>query len=171
MRTTPARHVGLSRSSLAILIVLSTQAWIACAPAPPSQRAVISVAGVEAALQMFEEAWEHEDAQTAAGAFTADAVVFDPVPPGKFDKPEAIRAWIAGSFEHLDRIAIDILQVRVQIAGPVAWLTAHYVFEAQQEGNPFRAEGYMSMVWVLQTDRSLKASVFHASHLPTAGGG
>ncbi len=143
---------------------------MACAPAPPSRAGVISVAEVEAALKKFEEAWEHEDVQTAASAFTADALVFDPVPPGKFEKAEAIRAWISDSFDHLDRISINISQLHVQIAGPVAWLTGHYVFEAQQEEKPFRAEGYMSMVWVLQTDNSLKASVFHASHIPTAGG-
>jgi ketosteroid isomerase-like protein len=146
-------------------------AWVACAPASdqPGREAV--AAEVEAALKRFEEAWEREDLETAASVFTPDAVVFDPVPPGRFERTEGIRTWISDSFDSLAHISISLSQLRIQIAGPVAWVTAYFVFEAQQEGKPLRAQGYVSMIWVLQMDGSHKMSVFHASHLPAAKGG
>lgn len=119
----------------------------------------------------MEEAWEREDVETAAGAFTSDAVVFDPVPPGRFGTAEEIRGWISNSFDSLEQISISTSELRVLTSGPVAWATARYLFEAQQGGKPLRAEGYLSTVWLLQTDGSHKLSVFHASHLPTATGG
>jgi uncharacterized protein (TIGR02246 family) len=126
---------------------------------------------VEAALNRFDEAWEREDLEAAVGAFTSDAVAFDPVPPGKFEGTEGIRTWISESFASLAQISINLSEVRIQTAGSVAWVTARFVFEAQQEGKPFRAEGYVSMIWVLQADGSHKLSVFHASHLPASTGG
>jgi uncharacterized protein (TIGR02246 family) len=126
---------------------------------------------VEAAFKRFEEAWEREDLEAAAGAFAPDAVVFDPVPPGRFEGAEGIRAWISGSFDSLEQISISMSQLRIQTAGPAAWATARYVFEARQEGKPLRVEGDVTMVWVRETDGSHKLSVFHASHLPTATGG
>jgi uncharacterized protein (TIGR02246 family) len=130
-----------------------------------------SAAEVEAAFKRFEEAWETEDIESAVGAFTPDAVVFDPVPPGRFERLEGIRAWISGSFDSLEQISISTSQVRVQTAGQVAWVTARYVFGAQQKGTPVRVEGDLTMVWVRQPDGSLKMSVFHASHLPPATSG
>ena len=153
---------------VAVVILGLTLAWMACAPPPPPREAEISAAGVEADLKKFAEAWEREDLEAAAAAFAPDAVVFDPVPPGRFEGPDGVRAWISGSFQALDRIAIDLSQIRVQTAGPIAWVTARYVFEARQEGKPLRVEGHMSVVFVLQTDGSGKMSVFHASHLPAA---
>jgi ketosteroid isomerase-like protein len=171
MKTTIRRRSEFSPRSSLVWKVLAIVTLVACAPVPPLQRGGASAAEVEAALKGFEEAWEREDLEAAAGAFTPDAIVFDPVPPGRFEKAEGIRTWISESFGSLAQISISLSQLRVQTAGPVAWVTAHFVFDAQQEGKPLRAEGYVSMIWVLQTDGSHKLSVFHASHLPAATGG
>ena len=145
---------------------LALAACLACAGALAAHGPMASAAAVEVALKKVEEAWEKEDLETAVNVFTADAIAFDPVPPGVFEKTEGIRTWISGSFAALDQIAIDLSQLRVHADGPVAWATAHFVFAGQQAGKPFREEGYVSTVWVLQNDGSLKMSVFHASHLP-----
>ena len=152
--------------SVAVLALLACVVGVAGAAAhsPPDKEP--SAAEVEAALQKVAEAWEKEDLEAAVAAFTPDAIVFDPVPPGVFERTEGIRAWTSGSFEALDQISIDLSRVRVQTSGEVAWATAHFVFAAQQAGKPLRAEGYLSTVWVRQPDGSLKLSVFHASHLP-----
>jgi len=171
MKTTPTRRSDFLPRSSAVWAVLAMATWVACAPASPPRGGVAAAAEVEAALKRFEEAWEREDLESAAGVFTPDAVVFDPVPPGRFERAEGIRTWISDSFDSLAQISISLSQLRVQTAGPVAWVTAHFVFEAQQSGKPLRAEGYVSMIWVLQTDGSHKLSVFHASHLPAATGG
>jgi len=171
MKTTTTRRSAFLPRSSAVWAVLAVAAWVACAPASSPREAGAAAAEVEAALKRFEEAWEREDLEAAAGVFTPDAVVFDPVPPGKFERAEGIRTWISDSFNSLAQISISLSQLRVHTAGPVAWVTAHFVFEAQQEGKPLRAEGYVSTIWVLQTDGSHKLSVFHASHLPTATGG
>lgn len=171
MKTTTTRRSGLLRPFWAVGVALASATWIACAPAPPPSGGEASAVEVEAAFKRMEEAWEREDLETAEGAFTPDAVVFDPVPPGKFERAEGIRAWISDSFNSLEQISISTSELRVLTAGPVAWATAHFVFEAQQEGKPVHAEGYLSMVWLLQADGSHKLSVFHASHLPTAKGG
>jgi ketosteroid isomerase-like protein len=141
-------------------------ACVASTAALHAQGRSASAAEVEAALRRLAEAWQKEDLETAVGVFTADAIVFDPVPPGVFERTEGIRAWTSRSFADLDQISIDLSRLRVQTAGQVAWATAHFVFAAQQAGKPISAEGYVSTVWVLQPDGSLKLSVFHASHLP-----
>ncbi len=148
-------------------LFLALPVSVACATAPPS-RGGASSAAVEAAANRLADAWEKEDLEAATSLFTADAVVYDPVPPGVFERTEGIRAWTAGSFEALEQISIDLSRMRIQTAGRVAWLTAHFVFAARQAGTPLRAEGYVSIVWVLQDDGSHKISVFHASHLPPA---
>jgi ketosteroid isomerase-like protein len=151
--------------------VLAVVACVACSPTPAQRGREASAAEVEVAFKRFEEAWEREDLESAVNAFTPDAVVFDPVPPGRFEKTEGIRAWISGSFNTLEQIAIDTTDLRLLTMGPVAWGTGHYVFAAQQGGNPVRVEGDLTMVWVLQTDGSYKLSVFHASHAPGASSG
>lgn len=148
--------------------VFAVAACVACGPSPAPRGGETSASEVEVAFKNFEEAWEREDVESALAAFTPDAVVFDPVPPGRFEKTEGIRAWISGSFETLELISISTSQFHVQTMGPVAWVTGHYKFEAQQGGNPVRIEGDMTMVWVRQPDGSQKLSVFHASHLPAA---
>lgn len=165
------RNAGFLLPTLALGAVLAAALFPGCSTAPPPKTHDLSAADIEAAFRKFEEAWEREDVDTATSAFTPDAVVFDPVPPGRFEKTQEIRAWISGSFDALDQISIDMTQSRIQTLGPVAWGTAHYVFAAQQGGKPVRFEGDLTTVWVRQTDGSPRMSVFHASHLPPAGGG
>jgi hypothetical protein len=53
----------------------------------------------------------------------------------------------------------------------VAWLTARYVFEGRQpDGEMLRDEGYLSMVWVRESEGEYRATVFHASNLPEEEG-
>ena len=154
---------------ISALAVLYFVAVLACAPAPPAEETeevAVVTAKVEAAFEAFLEAWEEEDLETAVNAFTPDAVVYDPVPPGKFEGADEIRSWTSGAFESLEQISITISELRVQGAGSVAWLTARYLFEARAEGEPTGDEGHLSMIWVRQPDGSYKASLFHASALP-----
>jgi ketosteroid isomerase-like protein len=153
------------RKRIAVLALVGCAAWAAGASPPPGSGQA-SAAQVEAEANRLVEAWEKEDLEAAVSGFTADAVVIDPVPPGIFERAEGVRTWVSGSFEALEQIDIDLSQLRIQTSGPVAWLTAHFVFAAQQAGKPFRVEGYVSMVWVVQPDGAYKISVFHASHLP-----
>jgi ketosteroid isomerase-like protein len=129
-----------------------------------------SASDVRAAFEEFKEAWQKEDLEAAVSFFTEDAVVFDPVPPGRFEGGEAIRGWTSGSFKALDQIHIGTSKIRTEASGPIAWVTAHYVFDALLEGKPAQFEGDMTTVWVLQDDGSCKMSVFHASHLPAVTG-
>ena len=152
---------------IGVLALVACAAWAGAAAASPAAGAgQASAAQVEAAVNKLVEAWEKEDLEAAVRDFTPDAVVIDPVPPGIFERAEGVRAWVSGSFEALEQIDIDLSQLRIQTAGPVAWLTAHFVFAGQQAGKPLRFEGYVSMVWVVQPDGAHKISVFHASHLP-----
>ena len=139
----------------------------ACQPAPPPRAAAADPAAVEAAYEDFEAAWEAEDLDGVIAMFRPDAVAFDPVPPGKFEGTEGIRSWAGGAFEFLDGITITSDEIRVRVEGPVAWVTAHYVFEGRQpDGELLRDEGNLSMVWVLESDGRYRATVFHASNLP-----
>jgi len=178
MKATTTRRCGSLRAgrarrrlSSALQVVLAMATCVMCGTPPPPPGGEASAAEVEAAFKRFEEAWEREDIDAAANAFTPDAVVFDPVPPGRFEGAEGIRKWISGSFDSLEQISIGASQFRVQSAGQVAWVTAHYTFEAQQAGKPLRVEGDLTMVWVRQTDGSHRLSVFHASHLPQGTSG
>lgn len=148
-------------------VVLAIAAWSGCAP-PPAQEPIATAAEVEAAVAAFVAAWEQEDLEAAVGAFVSDAIVFDPAPPGKFDGIEGIRGWTSGSFDALEQISITLEDLRIQTAGPVAWVTARYRFEALQNGEPAGDEGNLSMVWVRQADGVYKAALFHASRLPEA---
>ncbi len=175
MKTSSRIATRLGRRLSCLIALCCAVAWLACAPAaeeggePAADEATepaATVAGVEAAFQAFVEAWEAEDVEAVAGTFTADAVMFDPVPPVKFSGSEEIRALASGAFESADRISIPVSEVEVETHGPVAWSTARYTYESQADGETTADEGYVSMVWVLQEDGSYKATLFHASHLP-----
>lgn len=146
--------------------VLAALACAACDKPHEPHPDVKSVPQVLLAYKSFEEAWEKEDLEAAAGMFLPNAVVFDPVPPGRFEKTEAIRGWIAGSFDGLDDISIETSNLKLQVAGPTAWITAHYVFSATLGGKPARFEGDMTINWLRMEDGAWKVAVFHASHLP-----
>src|SRR5262245_352675 len=134
------RRVGrILRSG--ILAVLAVLMGVACSTPPPPGPPEVTAAEAEAAFKAFAEAWEREDLEAASATFTPDAVVFDPVPPGRFEGAAGIRSWISGSFEALDHIAIRSSQFRVSTKGPVAWGTAHFVFEAERGGQPVHFEG------------------------------
>jgi uncharacterized protein (TIGR02246 family) len=164
----PARFVR----RLACLMVLPlTVAWLACAPAAETgedaaMEPMATAAGVEAAFQAFVDVWEAEDVEAVLATFTADAVVFDPVPPGKFSGSEGIRGLVTSTFESQDGISIPVSEVEVRTHGPVAWSTARYTYQADMGGETIADEGYVSMVWVLQDDGSYRATLFHASPLP-----
>jgi len=126
---------------------------------------------VDAFVDDFVAAWEREDAAAASGVFTADAVAFDPVPPGRFHLTEGIDAWINDTFTQLDNIDITLSERGVQTHGDVAWFESRYVFAARpagEEGEPFSDEGYVTMVLVKQQDGSYAMPLFHASRLPEA---
>ncbi len=160
-----------SCSWMLLSVVLLGMMGVACGTAPAPDVSETAVDDIKASLKAFIDAWEGENLEAAAATFVPDAVVFDPVPPGRFEGMGAIRGWISGSFEALEHISINCSNVRVQTKGPVAWLTARFVFEGQQAGQPVRFEGDLTMVWLRQADGSQKLAVFHASHLPTAPAG
>ncbi len=125
-----------------------------------------SAAEAETALRKFATAWEKKDLGAALGVFTADAVVYDPVPPGVFDTPEAIKGWIAGAFQAMDHISITVSAVKGHASGAMVFLNAHYVFKATAGGKPAGDEGNLTTVWVRQDDGSYKLVTFHASIPP-----
>lgn len=146
--------------------VLLGAAVVACAPEPVSDGGAAVAAEAEAAFRNFVRAWEEQDLEAAVGAFSPDAVAFEPAPPTKFEGTEGIRAWTSGAFDALDRISIATEDVRARAEGPVAWVTARYTFEGEQEGEAVRDEGYVSMVWVREADGAYRARLFHASVIP-----
>ena len=150
-----------------VLTALLALACAGCEEAHEPHPDVKSVPQVMAAFKKFEVAWEKEDLEGAMALFRPNAVAFDPVPPGRFVGAQAIRGWIAGSFEALDDISITSTELRMHIAGPAAWHTAHYVFTAKQGGQPVRFEGDLTMTWLREDDDSWRISVFHASHVPS----
>ena len=154
--------------TLFVLAAFVALLFAGCEKAHEPHPDVKSVPQVLVVYKAFEEAWEKEDLEAAVALFEPTAVVFDPVPPGRFQHIEAIRGWIAGSFEALDDIAIETSNLRLHAAGPAAWLTAHYVFTATQGGQPARYEGDLTMNLLLVDDRGWKILVFHASHVPPA---
>jgi ketosteroid isomerase-like protein len=154
------RFVTLGVLSTALLAPVHVTA----SPAP-----VAVATEVEAAFHSFVQAWQNEDLNAAVASFTPDAVAYDPVPPGKFENTAAIRTWIDDTFKALDHISITASDVKIHTAGPVAWLTAHYVFKAQAGDQPAGDEGNLSMVWVKQLNGGYKIALFHAS-IPPAGG-
>lgn len=158
-------------SRLTISAALIALACAGCEQPHEPHPDVKSVPQVMAAYQSFEAAWEKEDLEAAAGLFLPKAVVFDPVPPGRFEETEAIRGWVSNSFAALDDISIDTSNIRMHVAGPAAWLTAHYVFTATVDGKPARFEGDMTMNWLRVENDAWKIAVFHASHMPEAPAG
>lgn len=166
---------GFSRRLGFLIALPTTLVWLACAPAANDGREaaaddaaklMATAAGVEAAFQAFVEAWEAQDVEAVVTSFTADAVMFDPVPPGKFSGSAEIRALVSGAFESADEISIPVSELEVGTHGPVAWSTAGYTYASEAAGETTSEEGYVSMVWVLQDDGSYKATLFHASPLP-----
>jgi ketosteroid isomerase-like protein len=167
MKIAIQRRTFVPRRFVSSWVVLAIAAWSGCAP-PLAQEPIASAAEVEAAFAAFTAAWEQEDLEAAVGVFAPDAIVFDPVPPGKFDGIEEIRGWTSGSFDALEQISITVEDLQIQTAGPVAWVTAQYRFDALQNGEPSGDEGNLSMVWVRQPEGVYKATLFHASRLPEA---
>lgn len=166
---------GFSRRLGFLIALPTTLVWLACAPAADdggqaaadqAAEPMATAAGVEAAFRSFVDAWEAQDVEAVVNTFTADAVMFDPVPPGKFSGPSEIRGVASGAFESADRISIPVSEVEVRTHGPVAWSTARYTYESEADGETTAEEGYVSMVWVLQDDGSYEATLFHASPLP-----
>ena len=139
-----------------------------CGRTSAANAPVASKAEVEAATKSFIQAWEKKDLAAVTGAFSNDAMAFDPVPPGRFDGAAGIHAWVAGDFQVLSQISITISDLRIQTMGPVAWVTSRYVFKAVMDGQPAGDAGNLSLVWVKQPDGAYKLSVFHASVPPPA---
>jgi len=162
-----------SRQLATIAALVLSVAALACAPAPEggaeaedTMEPMATAAGVESAFQAFVDAWEAEDAEAVVATFTADGVMFDPVPPGKFSGSEGIRGLTTETFAAQDQISIPYTEFEVQTHGAVAWSTARYTYQATMGGESIAEEGYVSMVWLLQDDGSYKASLFHASPIP-----
>lgn len=172
-RTGAARKIRGTPVGAALLAAL-----ISCTPAPEGgaetagQMAAARATEVETAMDDFVAAWEREDLDATVAFFTADAVLFDPVPPGKFTGSEAIRALVSGAFEELDAIEITLTERNVRTAGRVAWFHARFVYAGQPpqaDAAPVRDEGFVTMIWVRQEDGSYRSPLFHASRLPEEG--
>lgn len=164
-----------TRSCASVLGVAFTVAALACAPAPDAggeagaqetAAPMATAAGVEAAFRAFTAAWEAENLEAVVATFTSDAVMIDPVPPGKFTGTEAIRTLVSGAFEAQEQISIPLSELVIGTRGPVGWGSAGYVYHATSDGETVAEEGNFSMVWVLQDDGSYRATLFHASPLP-----
>lgn len=151
--------------------IVAALACAACERAREPHPDVKSVPEVMATYKAFEDAWEKEDVAAAMALFEPKAVVFDPVPPGRFVGTEAIEGWVAGSFEALDGISIETSDMRMHVVGPAAWITARYVFSATQGGAAVRFEGDFTMNMLRLENDEWKVKVFHASHLPPQPGG
>src|ERR1700694_836231 len=93
-----------------------------------------SVSEGEQSLSRFIQTWQTKNLEAAVATFAPDAVATDPSPPGRFVGRKAIRAWIAGDFGGLEHITITISDLQIKVDGPVAWLSARYVFMAQMGG-------------------------------------
>jgi ketosteroid isomerase-like protein len=161
-------HFSFSRRHFGRFLSLGVLSTAFLAPAHAAAAPVAVAAEVEAAFNQFRHAWENEDLGAAFGAFSPDAVAYDPAPPGKYANPAEIRKWIADTFQALNHITIPVSDVKIHTAGAVAWLTAHYQFKYQADGKPSVDEGNVSIVWVKQADASYKIAVFHASIPPAA---
>src|SRR5258708_5218735 len=127
--------------------------------------AIATVPEVDQALQRFIQTWQTKNLEASLATFAPDAVVTDPSPPGRFVGLKEIRAWTVGDFGVLEHITITISALQIKVDGPVAWLSARYVFSAQMGGKPMSDPGSVSMVWLKQPDGSYKLSIFHASSL------
>lgn len=155
---------------LAVALLLSA-AMAGCAPdAPPEAEGTeASEAEVWAGFEAFVRAFAARDMETVLGTFTADAVVFDPsAPPGRFEGTDGIRSWAGGAFETFERIDITIEDARLRSEGPLAWVTAGYVFEGRAAAmpEPYVAEGYLTMLWTRDEAGVYRSPLFHASPFP-----
>ena len=130
-----------------------------------SQARIATATEVHAALQSFMGTWERGDVESMVAAFTPDAVIYDPTPPGEVRGADAIRSFVVDFFEANQQIAIELGDVRVATDGPVGWTTSRYVFVAQTEGEERVAEGNLTVIFVKQPDDSYLAALFHASRL------
>jgi len=157
----PAPRAWTLRRLALSLVVLAT---LAVPRAHAAAKA--SVAEVESAFRGFVQAWEHKDLAAATAIFTPDAVVYDPVGPGIFATPEAIRGWTADSFKNLGDIHITDTDLVTHVSGSAAWMTMHYVFTTSVDGKPLIDDGHLTLVWVKQPDGAYKIAVFHASNPP-----
>lgn len=157
---------------IAWLVAIPLAAAVSAAPhetatAPAGEAPAAEEAEVLAAVDAFIGAWVAEDEEAVMEAFLPDAVAYDPVPPGTFDGHEAIRQWVAGSFDNLEGIAISSpAAMRIETLGPVAWVTGSYRFEASFGDQDIVDEGPLSMVWVRQPDGAYGIALFHASKHP-----
>jgi len=147
--------------ALGLFSMLLGAAAVRAASATPA-----TVAEANAAFESFRVAWEHKDLAAATAVFAPEAVVYDPVGPGVFATPEAIKGWTAGSFHDLDGITITDTDMKTHVSGQVAWTTMHFVFKATVQGKPLVDEGNLSLVWIKQADGAYKLAVFHASPPP-----
>jgi uncharacterized protein (TIGR02246 family) len=145
--------------------------WVGCAaPEPPAEASdsperVARAVEVQAALQAFMDTWERGDVEPMVAAFTPDAVIYDPTPPGEVRGADAIRSFLVDFFETNRQIAIELTDVRVATDGPVGWTTSRYRFVANTDGEERVAEGNLTVIFVKQTDDTYRVALFHASRL------
>lgn len=118
-----------------------------------------SVSEVEAAVRTFFNAWNERDFQGATAPFAPDAVVFD---PDKIEGPDEIDAWAMRVFERSNEFSITTSEHQIQTRGPVAWVTARWLFERVDADS---TNGYFSMVWVREAAGNCALKLFHISHL------
>lgn len=151
------------------VVVLLVLGVTAC-PEDRDERAAPEPADPAAILNAWEAlvaAWEAQDIEGVLRAFTDNAVVFDPAPPGRFEGQTGIRNWAAGAFDAFEEIAIDTEQVQVATEGPIGWVVARYTFRGTPlQGETLVDEGYVSVLWTLATDGTYRSPLFHASVLP-----
>lgn len=140
---------------------------IELARADEKEDIVKSVAFVRDSFEKLLEATQEKNIEKVMINFTADASVFDPAfPPGKFNGYDEIRSWHMQMFEDLSDISISTTNVQTRDAGDVIWLTCEYVFKAIIENEAKRGDGFLSLIWTLQPDKTYKIELFHASNLP-----
>jgi uncharacterized protein (TIGR02246 family) len=139
-------------------------------PAGVGKEPVASATEVQAALQSFMDTWERADVESMVAAFTPDAVIYDPTPPGEVRGAAAIRSFLIDFFEANRQIAIELSDVHVATGGPVGWTTSRYRFVAHEEGEERVAEGNLTVIFVKQPDDSYLVALFHASRLPEPAG-
>jgi uncharacterized protein (TIGR02246 family) len=120
---------------------------------------------VEGALQEFMDTWERADVEPMVAAFTPDAVIYDPTPPGEVRGAEAIRSFVIDFFEANQQIAVELSDVRVSTDGSVGWTTCRYRFVAHTDGEERNSEGNLTVIFVMQPDESYRVALFHASRL------
>jgi uncharacterized protein (TIGR02246 family) len=155
---------------LALVLAGCAGPQAAVEPAAADSERIARATEVDAALQAFMDTWERADVESMVAAFTPDAVIFDPTPPGEVRGADAIRAFLLDFFAANQQIAIELSGVRVATDGPVGWTTSRYRFVAREEGEERVAQGNLTVIFVKQPDDSYLAALFHASRLPESQG-